>query len=177
MTEGLTLFYGMIIGSLFGFLLFKSRVFEPEVIIGQFQFRDWTMLKVFLTAIATGLFLYSILFSLGFERLMWKVTILHTDILGGLILGIGVAIAGACPGTVFAQIGAGYKDAIFTLSGGIAGSLIYPTLKPYIFNLFDPWPNEIITLDLLLNLPFWATALLLSSFIMVIILGFERIKK
>ena len=121
---------GVIMGIIFGFAIEKSRVIDPETIIGQFQLKKFIMLKVFLTAIATGLLVFALFFSLGFDRLSWKVTIVGSDLIGGLLLGIGVALAGACPGTVFAQIGAGYKDAFATLFGAIIGALLYAKAKP-----------------------------------------------
>ena len=45
---------GVAMGVAFGFALEKSRVFEPGVIVGQMQLRNFIMLKVFLTAVATG---------------------------------------------------------------------------------------------------------------------------
>ena len=45
---------GVAMGIAFGFALEKSRVFEPGVIVGQMQLRNFIMLKVFLTAVATG---------------------------------------------------------------------------------------------------------------------------
>mgnify|MGYP000355398640 CR=1 FL=1 len=43
---------GLLMGIVFGFALEKSRVFEPGVIVGQMQLRNFLMLKVFLTASA-----------------------------------------------------------------------------------------------------------------------------
>ncbi len=45
---------GVLMGIVFGFALEKSRVFEPGIIVSQMQLRNWIMLKVFLTAVATG---------------------------------------------------------------------------------------------------------------------------
>src|SRR3546814_7801523 len=41
---------GLAMGLVFGFALEKSRVFEPGIILGQMQLRNFTMLKVFLSA-------------------------------------------------------------------------------------------------------------------------------
>jgi hypothetical protein len=41
------------------------------------------------------------------------------NVLGGLIMGSGINLAGACPGTMLAQIGAGVPGAVFTLAGGL----------------------------------------------------------
>ena len=43
---------GVLMGIVFGFALEKSRVFEPGMIVGQMQMRNFIMLKVFLTAVA-----------------------------------------------------------------------------------------------------------------------------
>jgi len=46
---------GLATGMVFGFALEKSRVFEPGVIVGQMQLRNFLMLKIFLAAVITGL--------------------------------------------------------------------------------------------------------------------------
>ena len=50
-------------------------------------------------------------------------------IFGGLIFGIGWAITGACPGPIFAQIGAGEYAAISTLIGAVLGAYLYNFFK------------------------------------------------
>ena len=50
-------------------------------------------------------------------------------IFGGLIFGIGWAITGACPGPIFAQIGAGEYAAISTLIGAVFGAYLYNFFK------------------------------------------------
>ena len=45
---------GLAMGVVFGFALEKSRVFEPGAFVGQMQLRNFFMLKIFLTAVATG---------------------------------------------------------------------------------------------------------------------------
>lgn len=161
----LAVLLGIFMGIIFGFALEKSKVFDPATIVSQFQFRNFTMLKVFLTAITTGLIIFSIFFSIGFDRLVWKTTILSSDIIGGILLGIGTVIAGACPGTVFAQIGAGYKDAWFTLLGAITGSIFFVITKPFILQLLGtPWPNEKLTLEGILGLNFWSIAIVCVIF-------------
>jgi hypothetical protein len=162
-------------GVIFGFALEKSRVIDPRMIIGQFQLRKFVMLKVFLTAIATGLLIFSFFSLLGFDRLSWKITIVPYDIVGGLLLGFGIALAGACPGTVVAQIGAGYKDAWITFFGAIAGALAFIKIKPFLPQLLgNPWPHEKLTLDAFLGFPFALTALGLACCIALCLYGIEQ---
>src|ERR1044072_8950200 len=114
---------GLLMGIMFGFALEKSRVFEPGIIVGQMQLRNFIMLKIFLTAVATGAVVLAVLNGFGFVKLQPKAALYAADIVGGLILGTGIALAGACPGTTLAQIGAGYRDALFTLLGGLCGAV------------------------------------------------------
>ncbi len=55
----------------------------------------------------------------------------HTGVvIGGMMFGAGWAITGACPGPIYAQIGAGEWRAIFTLVGALLGTFAYAYLKP-----------------------------------------------
>lgn len=117
-------------GIVFGFALEKSRVFEPGIIVGQMQLRNFVMLKVFLTAVATGAVVLAALNAFGFVKLQPKAALYAADAVGGLILGAGIALAGACPGTTLAQIVAGYRDTLFTLAGGIVGAVAFSYLQP-----------------------------------------------
>ncbi len=117
---------GVAMGIVFGFALEKSRVFEPGIIVGQMQLRNFIMLKVFLTAVATGAVVLAVLNGLGYVKLQPKAAAYAADLVGGLLLGAGISLSGACPGTTLAQIGAGYRDALFTLVGGLFGALPFP---------------------------------------------------
>ena len=47
------------------------------------------------------------------------------QIIGGFMFGLGWAITGACPGPLFAQIGAGYTVVLVTLISALAGTWLY----------------------------------------------------
>ena len=61
MTTLLFVLIGLVMGAVFGLALEKSRVFEPGMIVGQMQLRNFIMLKVFLAAVATGLVVLAVL--------------------------------------------------------------------------------------------------------------------
>jgi uncharacterized membrane protein YedE/YeeE len=149
---------GLATGIVFGFALEKSRVFEPGAIVGQMQLRNFLMLKVFLTAVITGLIVLAVLNGMFGVKLSLKPLLFKADIIGGLILGIGITLAGACPGTTAAQIGVGYRDAWFILLGGIAGALTYGYFDAPIIAFFAEKGDK-IGFDQLLGLPFWIAAL------------------
>ncbi len=50
---------------------------------------------------------------------------LDGNIIGGYLLGIGMTLSGSCPGTVFAQVGAGVRSGLYTLGGSVLGGIIY----------------------------------------------------
>ena len=123
---------GILMGIVFGFALEKSRVFEPGMIVGQMQLRNFIMLKVFLSAVATGAVVLAVLNGFGFVKLQPKATLYAADLVGGLLLGVGIALSGACPGTTLAQVGVGYKDALFTLLGGLFGAVAFSYMQPWL---------------------------------------------
>lgn len=47
------------------------------------------------------------------------------NIIGGALLGAGMALSGACPGTMIVQIGAGVRTGVFALAGAVLGGIIY----------------------------------------------------
>lgn len=47
------------------------------------------------------------------------------NIIGGAMIGVGMALTGACPGTVFVQTGAGLPSGMYVLGGGILGGLLF----------------------------------------------------
>jgi hypothetical protein len=155
---------GLASGAVFGIALEKSRVFEPGVIVGQMQLRNFIMLKVFLAAVVTGLVVLAVMNGIFGVPLHLKSLVWRADIIGGLLLGAGIALAGACPGTTLAQIGAGYRDAWFVLAGGIAGAIFYGYFDASITTLLAE-KGQKVTFSGLLNLPFWMVALALAAFL------------
>ena len=163
---------GLLMGIVFGFALEKSRVFEPGMIVGQMQLRNFIMLKIFLTAVATGAVALAVLNGFGFVKLVPKPALYAADVVGGLILGAGIALAGACPGTTLAQIGVGYRDAIFTLLGGLCGAVAFSYAQPWLDQaLIGTGPTLIFT-DLL-GIPFWQGAIALAAAIVVVMVLME----
>lgn len=164
---------GLLMGVVFGFALEKSRVFEPGVIVGQMQLRNFTMLKIFLSAVATGAVVLAALNGFGLVKLQPKAALYAADAVGGVILGIGIALAGACPGTTLAQIGAGYRDALFTLFGGLAGAVAFSYAQPALNKTFLAQGGGKLVFSDLLGVPYWAAALAFALILVGLLLAFE----
>lgn len=163
---------GALMGLVFGIALEKGRVFEPGMIIGQFQLRNWTMLKMFMSAVATTMVVVSALTGLGLAELSPKADLYPAVIAGGLIFGMGMALTGACPGTVLAQIGAGYKDAWMTVAGGVLGAMAYGYMEPYLSQM-NNGPGKITLADVF-GVPYWTLALPLAGVIAVFLFFLEK---
>ena len=174
MSLTIAILVGLLMGAVFGLALEKSRVFEPGVIVGQMQMRNFIMLKVFLTAVATGAVVLAVLNGFGLVKLQPKAALYAADIVGGLILGIGIALAGACPGTTLAQVGAGYRDALFTLAGGLVGSVAFSYAQPALSKSFlGSGGGKIIFTDML-GIPYWLGALVLAAVLVVVLVSLEH---
>lgn len=176
MSLTLAIVVGIVMGIVFGFALEKSRVFEPGIIVGQMQMRNFIMLKVFLTAVATGAVVLAVLNGFGYVKLQPKAALYAADIVGGLILGVGITLAGACPGTTLAQVGAGYRDALFTLVGGLFGAVAYSYAEPTLSKTFLGQGGGKITFTDLIGIPYWTGALMLAVVIALILVAMEAWK-
>jgi hypothetical protein len=164
---------GIAMGIVFGFALEKSRVFEPGIIVGQMQLRNFIMLKVFLTAVATGAVVLAVLNGLGYVKLQPKAAAYGADLVGGLLLGAGISLAGACPGTTLAQVGAGYRDALFTLVGGLFGAVAYSYAQPALANTFLGQSGPKLVITSLVGVPYWIGAVALVAVIIVVLVVLE----
>jgi len=124
---------GLVVGLVFGLLLQRAHVTRYNVILGQFLFKDFTVLKVMLTAIVTGgIGIYTMRQMGWIEGLHLKDAALMGSALGGLIFGIGMAVLGYCPGTGVGAIGDGSRHAIPGLLGMIVGAGLYAETFPAI---------------------------------------------
>jgi len=130
-----TIIASVLMGILFGLAFYKSHVYEPQMIRGQFLFQKFVMLKVFFGAMGTGAIGLAILSmakipQFASARNLWRPTAttrgwLTGPALGGFLLGAGMAISGACPGMVLAAFGAQCPDSGWTILGGLCGALLY----------------------------------------------------
>lgn len=174
--KGLQLGIGFGAGILFGFLLQKGGVTKYDVIIGQLLLTDFTVAKIMLTAIATGMVGVHLLRSLGLAELHPKPGSLGSTALGGLIFGVGFGILGYCPGTVAGAVGQGTLDALL---GGAVGILLgagifaelFPRLNEKILN--RGYFGE-ITWPRLLKVNPWAIVLPTAAGVLGLLILLER---
>jgi len=120
-----------LLGTAFGIVFVKAEVISWFRIQEMFRLDSFHMYGVIGTAVATGaLSVFIIKFFRiktvqGEEVVFHKKTFNRGQIFGGLLFGLGWALTGACPGPLFAQIGAGFPAVLVTLLSAVAGTWLY----------------------------------------------------
>ena len=115
-----------IFGLIFGVLLNKGRVTDYNVIVNLFRFRDWTVLRIMLTAIIVGGIGVFVMMSAGWlGDYHIKDTNLPGLLLGGGLFGVGMVVYGYCPGTGVAAIATGSLHALVGFFGMVLGGVLY----------------------------------------------------
>lgn len=120
-----SLAFAVVFGAAFGFLLHRGRVADYNTIVRQFLFRDFTVIKIMLTAIIIGGIGVFALVNAGYAQFHVKPADLLAIALGAGIFGIGMVIYGYCPGTALAAIGGGSFHALVGAIGMLAGGIVY----------------------------------------------------
>lgn len=122
-------------GIFFGIVLVKAQVISWFRIQEMFQLTSFYMYGVIGTAVITGIISLQLIRRFNIKTLAGEPVVLEPktfskgQIFGGLIFGLGWAITGACPGPLFAQIGAGFTVVAVTLLSAVAGTWVYGALK------------------------------------------------
>lgn len=127
------------IGILFGFFLQKAGVANFRTIKDQLLLKDFTVMKVILTAIATGSFgLFLVREYIGSIEFIISTTTLPAAFFGGCLFGVGMALLGFCPGTCVAALADMSQTAIWGFFGMIIGAFVYSHNAPFIVEKFKP---------------------------------------
>ncbi|MEK7256776.1 MAG: DUF6691 family protein [Bacteroidota bacterium] len=118
-------------GIVFGVVLVKSEVISWFRIQEMFRLQSFHMYGVIGTAVVVGAISIFLIKKLKIKTIHGEAIEFQDkkftkgQIYGGLIFGLGWAITGACPGPLFAQIGAGFTVIFVTLLSAIAGTWVY----------------------------------------------------
>jgi uncharacterized membrane protein YedE/YeeE len=143
-------------GILFGFLLHRGGVTDFDIIVRLFQFRDFTVIKVMMTAIAVGGVGIALLHGQDLAKYHIKDLNLLAVGLGAAIFGVGMVLLGYCPGTGLAAIATGRLDALAGLAGMMVGGIAYALSFDWIAaNVLPVGAYGKVRLPELLGLPEW----------------------
>ncbi|MEN8211852.1 MAG: DUF6691 family protein [Thermodesulfobacteriota bacterium] len=123
----MTIVFAIILGIFFGFALQRVGATNPQNIINMLRLTDLHLMKAIFFAIGFSSILLFLLMTVGVidaGHLSVKSSYIGV-IVGGAIMGLGFAVSGYCPGTGLTALADGRKDALFFVSGGLLGALIY----------------------------------------------------
>lgn len=127
-----------LVGVFFGIVFVKAEVISWFRIQEMFRLDSFHMYGVIGTAVLVGMLAVFLIKRLNIKTLRGEpITIApkqfsQGQIYGGLLFGFGWAITGACPGPLFAQIGAGYSVVLVTLLSAIAGTWVYGAIRKHL---------------------------------------------
>ena len=126
----------LVIGIFFGIVMFKSEAASWFRIYEMFQFQSFHMYGIIGSALVIGV--------LGIQwikrtkakdfngeeiNIQPKEKSFSRYMFGGIIFGLGWALAGACPGPIYTLIGAGYVSVIVVFLAAILGTFVYGLLR------------------------------------------------
>ena len=127
------LLLSLVIGVGFGFWLERAGFGSSRKLTAIFYLRDFAVLKVMFSAMATaalGLQGLAVLGYVDLAALYVPESIVWPQALGGLLFGLGFVAGGWCPGTAAVGLASGKLDALVFLLGAGAGSLAFAGLQP-----------------------------------------------
>lgn len=136
------LIQAVVFGLIFGFLLQKGGVAKYHVLENQLLLTDFTVMKVMLSAIFVAMVGLYFLRKSAKIKFHIKPTKFTSNIIGGLLFGVGFAFAGYCPGTGAAGLGQGDLPAIIFMIGLVAGSYLFAECSGFLKRTIDKWGNK-----------------------------------
>ena len=126
----------LLIGTFFGILMYKSEAASWFRISEMFEFGAFHMYGIIGSALVLGVIGVQIikkfnLKALGGQemRLKPKDKSVARYAIGGVLFGLGWALAGACPGPMYVLTGAGYVSIMIVILGALLGTFVYGLIK------------------------------------------------
>jgi uncharacterized protein len=123
-------------GILFGIIMAKSEALSWFRIQEMFRFQSFHMYGIIGTAVILGVLAVFLIKKFKAKDSEGNPIIFHDKdkqykkyIIGGTIFGLGWALAGACPGPMFVNLGYGYLTMAIVIFGALLGTYLYGLLK------------------------------------------------
>jgi uncharacterized membrane protein YedE/YeeE len=125
----------ILFGALFGFVLARARLTDYDTMAAMFRLGEFHVFGVIGSAIATAALGLWLLRRAGQRTVSGQPIEMrpkpwHPGALwGGLVLGAGWGLTGACPGTSLVQVGEGRLVALCTVAGILSGTYLYGWIR------------------------------------------------
>jgi uncharacterized membrane protein YedE/YeeE len=129
-----------LLGALFGVVLTKAEIVSWFRIQEMFRFESFHMYGIIASAIAVAAVSVALLRRAAVRTVSGapisipakQLGMGYRYSIGGATFGIGWALTGACPGPMFALIGAGSSVFVVTVLSAMAGTWLYGYLRPHL---------------------------------------------
>lgn len=129
----------LFVGILFGIGMFKSGAASWFRIYEMFQFESFHMYGIIGTALTIGVLATQFIKRRKVKDFSGNPIIFEDKdksiaryIIGGTIFGLGWALGGACPGPMFALLGAGFFPVLIAIIGALLGTWTYGLIKKWL---------------------------------------------
>lgn len=128
----------LVTGILFGIVFVKAEVISWFRIQEMFRLQSFHMYGIIGSAIVVGIISIWLIKKFQIKAIdgtpitFTPKTFNKGQVIGGLIFGLGWGLTGACPGPLFAQIGAGATVVIVVLLSAIAGTWVYGRFRDHL---------------------------------------------
>lgn len=126
----------LFIGVFFGIVMFKSEAASWFRIYEMFRFDSFHMYGIIGSALILGVLGIQLIKRKNLKdvdgreiQFVPKNRSFSRYMYGGIIFGLGWALAGACPGPIYTLIGAGYVSVIVLLLAAVLGTFVYGLLR------------------------------------------------
>lgn len=125
----------LIAGILFGIVMVKAEMISWFRIQEMFRLQSFHMYGIIGSAVAIGAISVWLIKKFNVKTIYGEPVVISPkkfnkgQIYGGLLFGFGWALTGACPGPLFAQIGAGATVVAISLLSAIAGTWVYGAFR------------------------------------------------
>jgi uncharacterized membrane protein YedE/YeeE len=126
-----------VIGVLFGIVLIKAEVVSWFRIQEMFHFQSFHMYGIIGCAVGVGVVTVALVKRFGLKSFAGETLNLTPkpfnkvgNLVGGILFGLGWALTGACPGPLYALLGAGYGAILVPIVAALLGVIVYGILKP-----------------------------------------------
>lgn len=126
----------LVIGVFFGIVMFKSEAASWFRIYEMFQFGSFHMYGIIGSALVLGIIGVQVIKRKNIKPLDGSEMSLKPKnksvaryLIGGIIFGLGWALAGACPGPMYVLIGAGFPSILVVVFGAVVGTFLYGLVK------------------------------------------------
>lgn len=124
------------VGVFFGVIMYKSEAASWFRIYEMFQFGSFHMYGIIGSALVLGVIGVQIIkrkkikaFGNQEMELKPKKMSVPRYLIGGIIFGLGWALAGACPGPMYVLVGAGFYSMLVVIGGALLGTFVYGLLR------------------------------------------------